>query len=183
MKKQYTIQDILGLVIDCFGQKIESIFRGDKTLEPLEILEDEMIGMIERVWFGLQVLSQKNQRLFVSDCMDSVLLSYEEELLEEGIGLGEIRESLEVSRKYARGEASLEELRIASGSLNSIIASINLSEASETINYIISGVSCSLANYNYMIAVINAADFGDRKQLTKNLEILIKYVKKELKEL
>jgi hypothetical protein len=82
---------------------------GRRSMSVLEVMELDAVSVEDRLWVAIRALNKKDRRLFACDCAEHVLPIYEKYYPDDS----RPREAIETMRRYARGEATKEELEIA----------------------------------------------------------------------
>ena len=88
--------------------RIEELWNGKKALTPTEIAALD-ISADDRLWALVRLMDERTQRIFACDCAERTLAVYEREYPDDS----RPRDTIAVARRYADGDATVEELAAA----------------------------------------------------------------------
>ena len=155
----------------CYDKEyIEELFGGKKRLAPKTVLKMENVSAGDKIWLLCrnEFMTEKNQRLFACDCAEHTLQYFEEEYPNDK----RPRNAIEVSRRYANGNATDKELSAAARAAYSAASKAAYS-AAYSADYSAASSAAYWATYKASRAASWAASRAEREwQISKLAEYL-----------
>lgn len=168
--------DMLKSWVPCYNYRMGNYYRvreivGDRESMTHHEVTELDIPIEDKFWVLTHLLTPKNQRLLACEIAESVLAGREPH--------PNLCHAIEVSRRYANGQATYDELKIAETPAWRIWSS-----ALTSVKTPLSGVALSVADDNAWLALWRTAAIANvyRTSLKEYLSLAVQYIDKQENE-
>ena len=91
------------------NKRVAEVAGKRRSMSVAEVLALESVSVADRIWVGIALLDERSQRLFACDCAEHTLGIFERDYPNDN----RPRDTIAVARRFADGDATLEELDAA----------------------------------------------------------------------